>query len=88
MDMGRIIGTHDVVEVDNTDEVIYGVRKNRHDDGLVPFTKSRSAEPCRYVALQLVPQKDDTYELSSAGLAPLMMAMSHFRSLHMPLKEV
>src|ERR1017187_8356671 len=56
-DMGRIVGTCDVIAVDETDGIIYGVRKNRDDDGLVPFTKSREAEPCPYVTVQLAPNK-------------------------------
>ncbi len=68
VDMGRIVGTCDVVDVNETDDIIYGVRKNRWDDGLVPFTKTREAEPCRHVAIQLVPQEDGTYELSSAWI--------------------
>jgi len=66
VDMGRIVGTCDVVEVDESDEIVYGQRKNRADDGLVPFAKSRPAEPCRNVALHLLPQDDGTHLLSSA----------------------
>ena len=65
-DMGRIVGTSDVVAVDGTDEIVYGVRKNRDDDGLVPFTKTRQADPCPFVTVQLAPNKDGTYELLSA----------------------
>lgn len=68
IDMGRVVGTSDVVAVSETDEIVYGVRKNRDDDGLVPFTKTREPEPCRYVAVQLVPQDDGTYELASAWI--------------------
>ncbi len=68
VDIGRIVGTCDVVEVDETDKIIYAVRKNRADDGLVPFTKTRPAKPCSYVSVHLIPQKDGTYELSSAWI--------------------
>lgn len=67
-DMGRIVGTCDVVNTDNDDMVVYGVRKNRYDDGLVPFVKNREGEPCRYVTIQLVPQTDRSYVLSSAWI--------------------
>ncbi len=68
VDMGRIVGTCDVVDVDETDEIVYGIRKNRGDDGLVPFTKTRMGDPCPYVALQLIPQPDTSYVLTSAWI--------------------
>lgn len=68
VDLGRIIGTCDVVAVDETDSIIYGIRKNRYDDGLVPFTNTRKAQSCRYVTVQLVPKRDGTYELLSAWI--------------------
>lgn len=67
-DMGRIVGLCDVVTVDDSDEIVYGIRKNREEDGLVPFAKTRSGEPCPYVAVHLVPQTDKTYILSSAWI--------------------
>ncbi len=67
-DMGRIVGTSDIVDVDETDKIIYAVRKNRDDDGLVPFTKTREGKPCPYVTLQLAPQADGSYELLSAWI--------------------
>lgn len=68
IDMGRVVGTCDVVDVDETDEIVYALRKNRDDDGLVPFTKTREAPPCPYVAVHLVPQSNKTYVLSSAWI--------------------
>lgn len=68
VDMGRVVGTCDVVKVDESDEIVYAVRKNRRDDGLVPFTKSRPGDPCHSVAMHLVPQADGSYELSSAWI--------------------
>ena len=67
-DMGRIVGTCDVVGVDETDLIVFGMRKNRQEDGLVPFTKSRQGEPCRDVAFHLLPQSNNTYILSSAWI--------------------
>lgn len=69
-DMGRVVGACDVVDVDNTDEVVYGVRKNRENDGLVPFVKNRKGDPCKLVALHLVPETDRSYILSSAWIGP------------------
>jgi adenylate kinase family enzyme len=68
VDMGRVVGTCDVVVVDNTDEIVYAMRKNRETDGLVPFTKTREPEPCRHVAIQLTPKTDGSYELASAWI--------------------
>lgn len=67
-DMGRVVGGRDVVEVDETDTIVYAMRKNMQNDGLVPFTKSRSREPSPNVALHLVPRTDGIYELSSAWI--------------------
>lgn len=68
VDMGRVVGTCDVVEIDETDAVVYAARKNRKEDGLVPFTKTRKATPCSSVAIHLVPHADGSYELSSAWI--------------------
>lgn len=67
-DMGRVVGVCDVVAVDKADEIVYGMRKNRADDGLVPFAKNRQGDPCRLVAIHLVPQADGSYILSSAWI--------------------
>lgn len=66
IDMGRVVGTCDVVDVDEDDKLVYGMRKNRAEDGLVPFVKGRQGGICQYVAVHLLPQPDKTYLLSSA----------------------
>jgi len=68
VDMERVVGTCDVVAVDNTDEIIYAIRKNRENDGLVPFTKTRKPQPCRFVSVHLEPKKDGSYELASTWI--------------------
>lgn len=68
IDMGRVVGTCDVVEVDEADGIVYAMRKNRKEDGLVPFTKTRKATPCSSVAVHLVSHSDGSYELSSAWI--------------------
>ncbi len=68
IDMKRVVGKCDVVKVDESDDIVYAARKNRKEEGLVPFTKSRQGEPCSYVSLHLVPHPDGTYELSSAWI--------------------
>lgn len=67
-DLGRVIGTSDVVTVDEGDEIVYGVRRNCERDGLVPFVKGRNGESCRTVALHVVRQPDESYMLSSAWI--------------------
>lgn len=66
VDMSRIIGNSDIVEVSYDDEIIFAMRKNREDQGYVPFTKSRASQPTSYVSIYLVRQSEDSYELSSA----------------------
>jgi hypothetical protein len=68
VDLGRTIGTCDVVDVHEGDKLIYGIRRNRESDGLVPFVQNREGDPCSTIALHVVPQEDGTYELSSAWI--------------------
>lgn len=67
-DMGRTVGTCDVVRVDKSDHLVYGVRKNREDDGLVPFVKNRKGDPCSSVTVHLLPRADKAYTLSSTWI--------------------
>jgi hypothetical protein len=41
VDMGKTIGTTDVVEVDDTDEIVYAIRIKREDQGYVPVRHLR-----------------------------------------------
>jgi len=68
IDMKRVIGTTDVTEVDDTDEIIYAIRKNRRDQGYVPFTKSRKAQNSSYIFIALILNNDNSYSLSSAWI--------------------
>lgn len=68
VDMGRVVGTCDVVKIDESDEVVYGIRKNRDEGGHVPFTKNRKGDPCSSVAVHLIKQSDKSYILSSAWI--------------------
>lgn len=65
IDMKRRVGNSDVVTIDKTDEVVYAMRKNREDQGYVPFTKSRSSQPSNLISIHLIKMSEDTYELSS-----------------------
>jgi hypothetical protein len=68
IDMGRIVGTCDVIEVSGGDKIVFGIRKNRFAEGLVPFVKNRAAETSTFVSLLLEPNKDGTYELGTAWI--------------------
>ena len=71
IDMGAPVGTSDVVEVDDSDTIVYAVRFRREDQGRVPFTKSRQAEPSSHVSVYLIEKDSDTYELASAWIGEL-----------------
>ncbi len=68
IDVGRVIGTSDVVEVYASDSIIYAQRKNRIADGLVPFVKNRRAENCSRLAFHLEPIDRTSYELKSVWI--------------------
>ena len=68
IDMGEPIGTSDVVEVDETDTIVYAMRLKREDQGRVPFTKSRPAQPCSHLSMYLIEKDHDTCELASAWI--------------------
>jgi hypothetical protein len=68
VDLGRTIGNTDVVQVNESDEIVYAMRKYREDQGFVPFTKSRPAEPSNFVSIYLTRCDDSTYELQSAWI--------------------
>ena len=68
IDMEKIIGESDVVEIDSTDDIVYAIRKSREDQGRVPFTKSRPSQPSQMISIYLVQNDNDTYELSSTWI--------------------
>lgn len=68
VDAGKTIGNSDVVGVDDTDEVVYAIRKQREDQGYVPFTKSRAVEPSSFISFYLVEKDDTTHELLSTWI--------------------
>lgn len=70
---GRIIGNNDLVEVDDSDILVYAIRKNREDQGYVPFTKSRTSQPSTLLSIYLVKKDNTTYELSSAWIGEFEM---------------
>lgn len=66
VDLGHEVGKCDVVETTPDDQIVYGVRNGRPEDGLVPFVKGREGDPTSSVALHLIQQDDGTYDLSSS----------------------
>ena len=81
VDMGRIVGNSDVVEVNNDDEIVYAMRKNRRDQGYVPFTKSRPTQPSSLISIYLIKHDSKTYELASVWIgeyeSPMFPQMSN-----------
>lgn len=71
IDMHRPVGVTDVVSIDDTDEIVYAMRKLREDQGWVPFTKSQSSQPCSLVSLHLKQLDDTKYELVSVWIGEL-----------------
>ncbi len=65
IDLGKVIGNSDVVETSHEDEIVYAMRKNREDQGYVPFTKSQASQPSSMISIYLVKKDEETYELSS-----------------------
>jgi hypothetical protein len=68
VDMGKPIGTSDVVDIDETDYIVYAYRKNRREQGHVPFTKSRKAQLNSHVSMHLNKIDEGIYELASAWI--------------------
>src|SRR6476659_9004401 len=62
-DMGKVVGDSDLVQTDNSDEIIYAKRLNR--DNYTRFAKNRQPEPTSYVTVVLHKDEEDEYELFS-----------------------
>lgn len=67
-EMGKIVGKSNVVVTDNNDEIIYAMRKGRGDQGYVPFTKSKPAQPSSLISIYLIKKDPQTYELASTWI--------------------
>ena len=68
VDVGRTVGTSDLVETDPGDEIVYAKRQNR--DTYTVFNKSKQAQPCSLVAVALEMQEDGTCALASTWIGP------------------
>jgi hypothetical protein len=68
-DVGRIIGTTDLVVTTDSDEIVYAKRKNRSI--YTRFTKSQFPRDCSTVVIHLEQRTDNEYELSSAWIGSI-----------------
>ena len=91
VDMGRIIGSSDVVEVNDNDEIVYAMRVKREDQGFVPFVKNRKPQPTSKISIYLLQIDEDTYGLSSAWIgeyeSPMLPQMENATSESIPYWE-
>lgn len=67
-DLGRIVGTCDLVDNLPGDEIVYAKRLNREE--YTVFNKTRPPQPSSLVTIAAKRQDDDTYELVSAWIGP------------------
>jgi hypothetical protein len=65
-DMGRVVGTSDLVETTDQDEIVYARRPNRQT--YTRFALHRTAEPTQMVTIVLQKDSDGNYELWSAWI--------------------
>ena len=65
-DMGRIVGSTDLVETGTDDKIVYAKRLNR--DNYTRFVKNRKARPTSFVTVVLKKNVRSEYELWSAWI--------------------
>lgn len=65
-DTGSVLGLSDLVEIDESDEIVYAIRRNR--DRYMIFTKSRKPKPSSDVTVSLRRIDEKSYDLYSAWL--------------------
>lgn len=57
--------------MEEKDDIVYALRKNRQEQGYVPFTKSRKAQLNSHVSMHLNKIDSDNYELASAWIGEM-----------------
>ncbi|HEX8763155.1 MAG TPA: hypothetical protein VF733_05360 [Candidatus Saccharimonadales bacterium] len=67
-DLGRIVGTCDLIANQPGDEIVYAKRLNRNE--YTVFNKTRPPQPSSLVTVAVEKRDDDTYELVSAWVGP------------------
>lgn len=65
-DLGRVIGTTDLVETTERDEIVYAKRVHRNT--YTRFTKSQTPKDCSTVTLFLEARQNGSYKLGSAWI--------------------
>ncbi|MDO8600753.1 MAG: hypothetical protein Q7R73_04040 [bacterium] len=68
-DMGRIIGSTDLFEIQSGDDIVYAKRISRNK--YTPFVKNRSPQPTPYITLELQKSGDKEYNLYTAYIGRL-----------------
>jgi hypothetical protein len=68
IDMGRTVGTCDVVDTDDSNDIVYVIRKSRPEQGYVPFVKTRKPQADSNISISLLSNRDGTFQLSSAWI--------------------
>ncbi len=67
-DLGRIVGTCDLIDNQPGDEIVYAKRINRNE--YTVFNKTRPPQPSSLVTVAVEKRDDQTYELVSAWIGP------------------
>ena len=75
IDMGRVIGTQDLVETQEGDEVIYAKRPNR--DRYSPFVKNREPQPTSSLVIRLDKAGENEYDIYTAYIGILTPSMPY-----------
>lgn len=69
IDLGRTVGTSDIVETDDSDEIVYVIRDHRPEQGYVPFVKTREPKDDSHISIALLATEVlSKYLLSSAWI--------------------
>lgn len=68
LDMGHVIGTSDLVETSEDDEIVYAKRRNR--DTYTRFVRNKDPIPTQFLTLCLEKMNDDAYNLYSTWAGP------------------
>lgn len=67
-DMGRVVGTSDLVDVEPGDKLVYAKRLNR--ESYTVFNLSKLPQPSSLVTTAYEASKDGSYELISTWIGP------------------
>lgn len=68
-DMGRMVGSSDLVETTDSDEIVYAKRRNR--DTYTRFVKGKDPVSTSYITVTLTRDGKGSYELTSAWIGQI-----------------